>query len=176
MLPVFVTRLLLFGSSYSPLWVILAFRVRDWPILSSVLLTAALVLTGFLYLFLANAYRAPTTRLVVKRWESRDHELVAYLLTYILPFLNLGSSRTADRVSLLIFFGVIAILQIQSGMLHVNPMLAIVGIRVSVVENPSGKVMMLFSRNAYLAPGRSISVVSISDTLVMEKRNVRPTE
>ena len=169
-MPNLVTRILLFISSYAPLLIIL--WVRDAfgdPRLSQALLWAALVSVSALFAYLGLISRLATHSVRVANASSRDSEAMSYIVTYLLPFLGLDSQSLADRASLGIFLAMLAVLYVGSNLIHMNPVLNLVGFRILEIESEDGKRTTLITRRAYIPSKTEISIVSLGDSVAMEK-------
>jgi len=168
--PNLMTRVLLFVSSYAPLLAILWVRKTfgdgwfSWAIFGLALLSVAV-----LVIYLTLARRLAAHEVIVRSSSSKDGEAMSYLVSYLLPFLGLDSQRVADQVSLGIFLAMVAVLYVGSNLIHMNPMLNLVGFRILEVECEHGGMSTLICRKNYIRPGTSISVVSLSNHVLMEK-------
>jgi hypothetical protein len=76
----------------------------------------------------------------------RDGEAMSYIVSYLLPFIALPSSNIGDLISLGIFIGVLAVLYVNSDMIHINPVLNLLGWHIYEVEKDSGQICTVISR------------------------------
>jgi hypothetical protein len=130
--------------------------------------TITLLSVAVLVLFIDSAKKYSPHNVTVTRVESRGAELTSYIVTYLLPFVAVSFSDLATTVSLAILLGVIAILYVQSNLIHINPLLNILGYHLFEAEIEGGKSTALISRNKYVRGGSTIEVVSLGDYVVME--------
>jgi len=125
----------LFLSSYAPAFLILAVRFYDRSdamfLVALSLLGVALVVFG---LFLMVVPREAVFRARVVEVEPHDGELAAYVATYLLPFVMVFDAQLQDVVALALFFVIIGILWVGSGLYYLNPLLTLFGIHVYMVR------------------------------------------
>lgn len=165
-----VARLILFLSSYSPLFVIVGLLTSGPNLDVGIAFYLLAFLSGAgLVLFLKAVQRYTPHEILVAKTSTKDSELTGYVVTYLLPFLAFSTSNWTLLVSLGVLFAVIAILYVQSGMIHINPLLSILGYHLFDVETQEGKVSALISRRIYVRTGSALKVVSLSDYILMEK-------
>jgi hypothetical protein len=125
----------LFLSSYAPAFLIIAVRSFQH---SCLLFWASLVLamlsaSAFL-IFIKVARSGGAFVGTVSAVEPRDGDLAAYVATYLLPFVMVSSPTTQDVIALAIFLFFIGLLWVNSRMLYLNPLLALVRYRLFIVK------------------------------------------
>ena len=170
-MPSLFARVLLFLSSYAPLFVILGIRNSFGnPGISIGLFVLATLSVVGLIAYLAVARKLGHHDVSVQRATSWDSEAMSYVITYLLPFLGLDSSNRADQVSLAVFLLVVAVLYISSNLIHMNPMLSILRFRILEIDHDDGQRSILITRRSYIQTGTCIAVVSLSDSILLEKR------
>lgn len=164
-------RIAMFLSSYAPLFALLAFTNRHvtgaWEILAGVSIAALLGL-GLVMLVNRNE-RGP--RLTVAHAKPQDGDVMAYIATYLIPFLSLDLGKTDDIVVLCGFLLVLMIVYINSSMLFVNPILSLARYHSFEIEDPDGHVYALFTRRTDLEPGTDLRPAQISRYLRVEVRH-----
>ena len=127
--------LALFISSYSPALLILA--VRSWHHATGlfwVSLGLAVLSAGAFLLFIFVARQGGPFRAKVDEVESQDAELAAYVATYLLPFVVVFGATVQDVIALGLFLFFVGILWVNSGMVYLNPLLALIGYHVYVAR------------------------------------------
>lgn len=125
----------LFLSSYAPAFLILAVRsYHHSTILCVSALTIAIVSATAFLLFIWLARQGGPFRAEVEDVEPRDGDLAAYVATYLLPFVVVFGATAQDVIALALFLLFIGVLWINSRMLYLNPLLALVGYHVYVVR------------------------------------------
>lgn len=159
----------MFLSGYIPLFLIFSvqyFPVYRWwaliPVGVGVL--AGLGLIGFLRWVKSSASREVQAGTV----QRRDAEVIAYIFAYVFPFLGLDVESFSSAIGLGIFFIVLMILNISSNMIHINPILNLIGYHVYELEI-DGESHTLVTRRSRLVKGTNIDSVVIGDNLLMEK-------
>ena len=125
----------LFLSSYSPAFLILAVRSvnHSWTLFwISVGLTV--LSAGTFLLFIRVARRGGPFRATVESVEPRDGDLAAYVATYLLPFIVVFGATLQDVIALGLFLFFIGLLWVNSRAIYLNPLLALIGYHVYVVQ------------------------------------------
>jgi hypothetical protein len=166
------TRLILFLSSYAPLFLILA--IRSWVEnrkLSIGLAVVALVSLVVLWAFVRQARTLAAQPISIASVVSRDGDAMSYIVTYLLPFLAVNFKEVRDVLSLAIVFFVIGLLYVNSNMIYTNPVLNIAGFHIFEVEDSDGKTTALICRRSYVRPGSELRAVSLGDYVLMEQRH-----
>jgi hypothetical protein len=125
----------LFLSSYAPAFLILAVRSIDRSCaLFAVSLTLAVGTSGVFLLFIRFARGGAPFNTTVVDVEPHDADLAAYVATYLLPFIVVFGASVQDVIALGLFLFFIGILWVNSGMLYLNPLLALRGYHVYVAQ------------------------------------------
>jgi hypothetical protein len=171
-MPNIPTRLILFLSSYAPLFVIIA--MRGWHNsrriaigLAIVAVLSVIVLFAFLYV----VQKMSAGKVSISSVVSRDGDVMSYIVTYLLPFLAVKLDDPTDVASLGIVFAVIGLLYVNSNMIQTNPVLNIAGYHIFEIEDGDGKTASLICKRAYVRTGSEINAVSIGDYVLLEKKN-----
>ncbi len=151
-------RLLLFASSYIPLFFLLA--IRTWPqsqVAAAALAVAGMVLTGLTWFLVEQLKEGGREELVVTETQPRAESLSGYLVGYILPFLILDVHDIYAVASVVGFLALVAWIHISAGLLYLNPVLALRGYHVWEVtaRRPDGM-------------GSASRMVLIADTPIMQ--------
>jgi hypothetical protein len=161
----------LFFSSYSPLFLILAIRnlantVEGAYVLTAIAAVSLLALAWFLY----DKRKQASHYVTFTRVASRDADVMAYIVTYFIPFLGISVSNPVDAVSLGLMLGLIAVVYVNSNLIYINPILGLFGYRLFEVETENGKISALVSRTDYVKTGSPIAVVSLDNYILLEKK------
>lgn len=145
----------LFGSSYTPFFLILLLRDISWkeglprfglPFFDGFLIAVILLSNGILLLHMwkSSGIKSNLNR-QVEQVTSRTGESLNYIATYIIPFLNFETTK--DLLPLLILMIVIGILYVSSDLFYTNPMLAMFGYRIyEVALKEAEDPILLISR------------------------------
>jgi hypothetical protein len=89
----------------------------------------------------------------IETHRRRNDMVTSYLIAYLLPFLGLNYSTYEGWIVMGVFFTMLAIIQIRSEQLYVNPVLAMFGYNVfEVVDAESGNTdLLVVDRNKQLS-------------------------
>lgn len=170
-MPSAITRLLLFLSSYFPLSLIFfVVLVQDhWRIAIAVL---AIGSGGLLWMlvYLRTAQKLGPIPVTIVAFQRRDAEAMAYIVTYIIPFLVIPFHGWKEGIALAIFFVVLGILYVNSNMIHINPMLNLFGYHLYEISVEDGGVHSLLARRT-IRHRESVTVVKLGDEILLEKRD-----
>ncbi len=133
-------RLALFFSSYTPLAIIfiVLYFGRSWAVVIIAALSAIIGLCSLFWIMhRAAADIAPVSAVVVD-YRQRGDEVMGYVAAYLIPFVGFSLTDIRQGIALLVFLLVLAYLYVTTEMIHVNPMLYIVGYRIyDVTFEPS---------------------------------------
>jgi hypothetical protein len=125
----------LFLSSYSPALLILAVRsLHHSTALFWTSLGLAALSAGAFLLFIFVVRKGGPFRAEVDDVEPQDAELAAYVATYLLPFVVVFGATIQDVIALGMFLFFIGLLWVNSGMIYLNPLLALIGYHVYVAS------------------------------------------
>ncbi|HEV2857647.1 MAG TPA: hypothetical protein VGW80_04505 [Solirubrobacterales bacterium] len=177
-------RTLLFLSSYTPVFLILA--LTEYGVSCVLfLLSIALLIAGVLgvALFAAVASRRTRQRMTVVDIEARDADLAGYLVGYLLPFVGIGADNWRDVAAFVLFFVFLGIVYVNSRMIYVNPILALLGYHLYEVKattnlNSSDPDSLtpqyLVSRRMWIRRGDAVTVRRVmADALIELPKDVR---
>lgn len=139
--------------------------------LSLVLLLIALCGLGW---FLIAALRKAPYEANLVTVERKDGEVAAYAVTYLLPFLTVFEGSWRDVLALALFVVFIGILYTSSNMVYVNPVLALFGYHLMVVQistaptgaNVDGPKRYLLARSRWIGPGERLTVRDVSPEVI----------
>jgi hypothetical protein len=167
----------LFLSSYSPALLILAVRSfhHSAPLFWGSLVVATLSAGAFL-LFVFVGHKGGPFRAKVDDVEPQDAELAAYVATYLLPFVIVFGATIQDVIALGMFLFFIGLLWVNSGMVYLNPLLALIGYHVYVARvspigaGPAGTIprTFLLSRQSDLRAGDEVRPHRVSRGVLLD--------
>lgn len=169
-MPSVFIRILLFLSSYFPLFLI--FTIQNYKKFGNKALVPVVIGTTSLIgisIFMRWVRGSADRREVVVSVQRKDSEVMSYIVTYIIPFIGIDLSSFANLFSLLLFFIMLMIIYINTNLIHINPMLNMVGYHVYEIENSSGEIQTIISRKSRLVNKDKLRLVMIGDNLFMEK-------
>ncbi len=162
-------RVLLFLSSYFPLALIffLLYLRKDFVFACTALALGVLGLIG-LVLYLWRASRLGPVSVKIVSVQRRDTEAMSYIVTYVIPFLALPAEAQDKGLALVIFFITVALIYVNSQMIHINPMLNCAGYHLSEITTENGADYYLLHRRR-VRRGTTIKAVSLTDDIFFER-------
>lgn len=167
-MPSLLVRLLLFLSSYAPLFVITGLqwhaKIGKWSIL---LFSVAGISIVALWIFFLLSRRIAVVPIEIESARSLNAEALNYVATYIFPFLDSRPDDPLYAVGLVVLYGMLGIIYVNSNMIHINPLLNLVGYRLIEIEI-GGTVCSLITRRRFIARGSTIRVRRLGDDVYME--------
>lgn len=104
----------------------------------------------------------------IQEFERNDKEVLAFLITYLLPFLSTekmgfaGDWLTGSYVLLIIFL-VIA----HAGAFHFNPVMGLLGYHFYAVKNENGVSHLLISTAEFRRPGQEVQTVRLAHNIYL---------
>lgn len=166
-----LVKWLLFGNSYTPLFVILLLKDFNQgfrtPWFSYTLLIIVILSNLTLIFLLKESKRLEPEPYVVSKVVTRNSESLNYIVTYIIPFLSFDLSSTVDILSLLILLLVMALIYVNSDLLYTNPMLSIIGYRIFQVQTDTEDTMIFISKKER-TNRKKIKGVHLTDDIYLE--------
>ena len=167
-MPTVLAQVIMFVSSYAPLLVVFALLDsfgRGVPSIVCLVLAAIGALGLAVVLRIGKSINPRVVALTDT--QSRDSEAIAYVVTYLLPFVGFQATTGRERVALLIFFGLLALLYIRSGLFYVNPLLSAVGYHLFAAQH-EGRSIMLMSKRRSVTSSTELKARFITDTVFLE--------
>jgi hypothetical protein len=166
-----VAQLALFVSSYAPLF--LVFGLLDtfgkgWPPRVCLLLAAVGVAISAVVRLGTKKVAAQTV--LVRGAHARDGDSLAYIATYLVPFAAMAGTTERQRVAIVVFFVLMAILYVRAELFYVNPLFALFGYRLFEVDTPAGGSLVLLTPRRFLAPDTSVTARRLSDYVYWEAK------
>ncbi|WP_254278621.1 hypothetical protein [Haloarcula marina] len=142
-------KIILFLSSYVPLFLIMGIRLWNvGPMLIDIypvpylnfkiglsyftggIVVLCAIFTILVYQIVQTHSERGTTQRPIDTYQKRNELLSTYLLVYVFVFAGLNFTQPLDIAIFVVFFFILGVLQINSGHLHVNPMLGLRGYQV----------------------------------------------
>ena len=167
------TKLLLFISSYLPLWIVFVIvdgsRLGCW-----IILPIGGIVAGSAGLWFLGWYAkvvAPTP-LVVEEAYRIDADNVTYILTYIFPFVGAALPNQTTAIGLGIIFVVVALVYVGADMIYVNPVLTLLGWRVYRVVSKKGNEHIVMTKDKTIKKDDSLPAVPLAEGLWRVKPGV----
>lgn len=158
-------RAILFLSSFAPLFIVLAIRAvaRDTIALAvaGCLVAISVGSVSVLTVWLRKAARFGPRPTTIVRTSPRDDLAVAYIVTYVVPFLGIDFSKFRDALALLLIFATTLTVAIRTNLFYVNPFLNLLGYHIYEAEDDKGQVFALISKSKSIRPGAQVPTVSL---------------
>lgn len=171
-MPNLLTRTILFLSSYTPLLMIMAVKFHlQHPYISLALGGIGVLSIIILLFFLRVARRLGRNVVTIERATAKDGDAMSYIVTYLIPFLDIKLDEPSSYGALLLLFFVVGVLYVNSNMIYINPMLNLFGYHIFEIDDKDGKASAIISRKDYVDRGAQINVVSLGNQVVMEVSN-----
>lgn len=166
-----LSRTILFVSSYAPLLFLFALLEsfgQGWPSTLCFVLGAVSIAALGILLVTLRATLSPE-QVNFTGAHSRDADVMAYVVTYVVPFAAAtDETPQPTRVALALFACLIAILYIRSAVYYVHPLLLLYGIHVYEVSR-GGAPCIVLTRQRQLRQQESLRVIHIGQNVYMEK-------
>jgi hypothetical protein len=171
-MPNLPTRVVLFLSSYTPLFLIMAVKYGEahWYFALVMVLLGG-VSVALLLFYLKRSSKLAIDRVTVEKISGKDTEAMSYIVTYLIPFLDIKIDELSSSIALLLLFFVVGVLYINSNLIYINPTLNLLKYHLFEIELESGKTSALLSKRGFVERGTSISVVSLGEQILLEIPN-----
>lgn len=164
------TKVLLFVSSYIPLWLVLIVvngRQLGWLVFAPVTcLLAGVVGIVALFEWVRTESSVP---LRVRTVERNDVENVTYVVTYLFPFVGSLFTNPTAGLGLAILFVFVMAVYVQANLVHINPVLTLLGWHVYRIESVDGNELVLMSNQKAVKRGSTLAAVRVSEGLWWER-------
>jgi len=180
-------KVILFCSSYTPLFVILLLQhyAQNGFILVpqsistnfffSIFLISIIVLSNVIILLcIRNRIKAKNPKkITIAEREDINYYYIAYLFSYIIPFLSFNYSNIWDLMSLIILLSIVLFIYVNTNMLYVNIMFNLFGYNLSKIQDQRANDYILISKRKKLLKNEIINVKSISENFIMDIGGVK---
>jgi hypothetical protein len=168
-MPSLITKLILFLSSFSPLMLVFAL-LDSWGRGLPTQICIGLAVASWLGLFVIIRVAASLAAVPVRVATAtlRDTELLAYVVTYFVPFLTVPADSLRRALALGIFVVLIAIFYVQGEMYHWNPILGLFGYHVMQIETTGGSVINVITKRSTVSSGTELSLKPASNRVYWE--------
>jgi len=127
-------------------------------------LVVALLLVFLCWALLRYAARnAQQHQFHIKEFERNDKEVLAFLVTYLLPFLSTEKMGFAgDWLTGAYVLAIIFLVIAHAAAFHFNPVMGLLGYHFYSVKNLDGVSHLLISREELRRPGRDVKTVRLA--------------
>jgi hypothetical protein len=164
-------RFVLFASSYAPLLALFAILDsfgRGWPSVACAAVAAGSVLALAAVWAMAGRSAANWQQLASSR--NRDSDVMAFFVTYVVPFAAAQDATGRTRVALAVFAIVIAALYVRSAIFYVHPLLLLAGYHVFEATTEAGVPIIVITRQRYLRQQDTIWANLLAPAVHLEKK------
>jgi len=93
---------------------------------------------------------------------------MSYIVTYLVPFLDVKFTELDNVIGLGIIFLVLGILYVNLNMVYINPVLNLVGFHIFDTRTADDRPMVLITRRSFLASNAQVQVVLFGDYAGLE--------
>jgi len=170
-MPTVLIRCMLFLSSYFPLALIFFFLfVEQQPVWAIVVLIIGLL--GFITLVLYFFQFAPKLSSIQGRitgLQRHDGDVMGYIASYLIPFVAIPFGGWQQGVALLIFVIVLGIVYVNSNMIHINPMLNLLGYHVYEVTLEHSEASHSLITRRRITKNEMMHLTDIGDGIFLDK-------
>jgi hypothetical protein len=163
-------RLVLFVSSYAPLLALFAILDsfgRGWPSIACGVLACASV--AGLTIIWRVSIGGQRDWLHVRQSHNRDADVMAYFVSYIIPFAAVDSPNFRTRVALGVFAVIVAALYLRASDFYIHPLLSLVGFHVFDATTTADIPVTVVTRRRFLPQDDVLWVVPMSPSVYLER-------
>jgi hypothetical protein len=102
--------------------------------------------------------------------QTKDSEALAYIVTYVIPLLDINLSARSDQAAFLLMLFVIGVVYVRSNLIYVNPLLIVLGYRIfEVTFKGDASPRVILTKQQSLQSGDRIDLIRMGDYLYREK-------
>ncbi|WP_166870849.1 hypothetical protein [Salinibacterium sp. ZJ450] len=156
-----IAKTIMFLSSYSPVFILLAFQVKDLPAKWVFGALAVVGLAGIATLLSWTRQKAATTFVIVSRRDA-GAEVAGFLAGYLLPLITLNKSGADFYWASGTFLALALIVAVGSSMVQVNPLLYLMRYKVLAVDTEAEHGTRL-RMSRYLITRRDVRIGEVID-------------
>lgn len=163
------SKIMLFFSSYSLLFVALAFKYK-FDNFTWIFIVLA-VLGGIALIRITKTRINPDNREVVNIVPKND-QVLGYLVSYLLPFIGFNLTAGNEFIALIIIFLTIGVLYIKADIIYINPLLLLFGFNIYEAQftNESKRILISKKNVNEIRLLKNISFYELEDrNIIIEK-------
>lgn len=167
-------KLLLVATSLSPLLGAVAVNQwanggRDW----GWWLLAAAALAACCWSLLASLSRSlAKNSFTPRQFESRDKEVLVFLLTYLLPFISSEKlAFTGEWFTGAYIIGIILVSLMHADAFHFNPVMSLLGYHFYTVKGADELSYLLITTDPMRRPGQPLTTVSLAHNIKLQVKD-----
>lgn len=171
-MPNFVTRVVLFLSSYAPLFGVFAVKQYSHSHTASYVFAGLGVVSLLIFfIFMKSVATIASTEVTISEHDAKDGDSMSYIVTYLVPFLDIKFDEFANVVGLLIIFLVLAVLYVNSNLIYTNPVLNIVGYHIFEIRTTEDRPIVLITRQSFLRSNAKLKIALLGDYVALEVKS-----
>ena len=115
------------------------------------------------------AVNAQRQELRIKEFERNDKEVLAFLLTYLLPFVSAKETLfVGEWLTGAYIFGTIFLVFAHAGAFHFNPVMGLLGYHFYAIKNGDGVSHLLITKAELRRPGRDVQTVLLAHCIHLQ--------
>lgn len=172
-------RIILFLSSYTPLFILFLFRNFSKngvnlsldgidSIFSLILIILVFIPNIILFLYIRSRTHTDNPRdITIKHKEEMNYIYIEYLITYIIPFLSFSYADIWEIASILLLLLVICYVYVNSNLLYVNLMLNVFGYNLFKIKDTWNEYMLISKRKRLILED-TIKTESVSESFIID--------
>jgi len=158
---------LLFFSSYVPLILIFSIRYyKTFRYFTIFGIVVSIILSIILLSAMKSTKKLNTMGITLSKISYKSSDLLAYMFSYIFPFLNFKLERYIDMLSLGFFFIMLAIVYINLNIIYINPMLSLFGYKIFEIADEKNNTFVLITKRGKLIVGNKIQACELGSNVL----------
>lgn len=139
---------------------------EDWSVWLVIGLLLALICWGVLEY---SAKNIQLQQITIKEFDSEDHETLAFLIAYLLPFISAKDMAfTGDWLTGAYILGVIFLVITHSGAFHFNPVMGLLGYHFYKIKIASGSTVILISKRDLVLKDVAVNSVKLARNIYLD--------
>ena len=170
-MPSLIVRCLLFLSSYFPLLLIFGIFLLDQQLAWAIALFALGLLSLTMLVFYLSWHKKYGSRSqdTLVSFQRRDSDVMAYIASYLIPFVTFPLAAWQQITALVIFVSVLLVIYINSNLLYINPMLNIVGFHLYEVHIEHSKSAHFLIARRRIEQQSTLYFVRLNNEIFLER-------
>jgi hypothetical protein len=163
-------KVILFLSSYIPLFAIFIIKNIQYPIITIALGIVIVISIVLLASLLRNIKGISGKYLKIGRIENINRVGLEYFVTYIIPFVSTSLLDIKETVPILILFAIMGVIYVRSDLIYMNPMLNLLGFNLYKVISKDNEDFVFISKKKKNALGETEEVIVLGDNVIIERK------
>src|SRR6185436_939969 len=103
--------------------------------------------------------------------RNRDSDVMAFFVTYVVPFAAAQDAGGRTRVALAVFAVIVAALYVRSAIFYVHPLLLLAGYHVFEATTQAGIPVIVITRRRYLSQRETVWTTLVAPAVYLEKKS-----